>query len=327
MTDEADPDLETTYSVPIDEGKGAQRLDKALAEALPDLSRSRIKALILDGFVTSSDGQIANDPSKKVSGGQVLDVSVPMPVAAEPEPENIPLDVLFEDDDLIVIDKPAGLVVHPAAGNPKGTLVNALLYHCGDSLSGIGGVARPGIVHRLDKDTSGVMVAAKSDAAHRGLAEQFRDHSLERSYQALVWGVPEPREGEIETQIGRNPKNRKAMAVVPTGGKYALTRYQVLQIVGLSASLIECRLATGRTHQIRVHMTHLGYPIIGDPLYGGQRRRAKRLSDDQIQALKHWDRQALHANFIGFTHPISGGNHQYRSEIPKDFRYLLNKLQ
>lgn len=327
MTDDVDPDRETTYSVRLSEDKGRRRLDRALADALPDLSRSRVKALILGGAVSDASGFVLADPSKKVPGGVALEVLAPEPEAVVPEPENIPLDVLHEDDDVIVIDKPAGLVVHPAAGNPTGTLVNALLHRCGDGLSGIGAAARPGIVHRLDKDTSGVMVAAKSDLAHRGLSEQFRDHSLRRSYRALVWGVPEPREGEIESRIGRDPRNRKAMAVVPVGGKHALTRYRVIRTIGLSASLVECRLATGRTHQIRVHMTHIGHPIIGDPLYGGRRRRSKRLSNDQIVGLKDWNRQALHANFIGFTHPKSGGVLRFESALPSDINNLIDLLQ
>lgn len=327
MTKDPDPDLETTYTVQLGEGKGASRLDKALVAAMPDFSRSRLKALILDGAITDEQGKTYTDPSEKVPDGLSLTIVVPEPVMAMPEPEDIPLNVLFEDEHLIVIDKPAGLVVHPAAGNPKGTLVNALLHHCRGSLSGIGGVARPGIVHRLDKDTSGVMMAAKSDLAHRGLAEQFRDHSLDRSYQALVWGVPEPREGEIESQIGRSPKNRKAMAVVPTGGKYALTRFKVLKVVGLTASLVECRLATGRTHQIRVHMTHLGHPIIGDPVYGNRQRRARRLSEEAAKAIRAWPRQALHANMIGFTHPSTGEYHQYRSILPNDISELIATLQ
>ncbi len=237
------------------------------------------------------------------------------------------LDVVFEDAHLIVLDKPAGLVVHPAAGNPDGTLVNALLAHCGDSLKGVGGVGRPGIVHRLDKGTSGLMVAAKTDAAHEGLARQFAEHSLERAYRALVWGVPEPASGEIAGNIGRDPANRKRMAVVSRGGKPAVTRYEVVQRMGSLASELECRLATGRTHQIRVHLARIGHGVIGDPLYGGRRGSRPRVVPAELdRAVSRLGRQALHAIVIGFTHPITHERLRFDSPIPNDINVLMNIL-
>ncbi|MAO55390.1 MAG: RNA pseudouridine synthase, partial [Rhodospirillaceae bacterium] len=248
---------------------------------------------------------------------------------AEPEGQDIPLDVVYEDDDLIVIDKPAGLVVHPAAGNADGTLVNALLAHCKGSLSGIGGVERPGIVHRLDKDTSGLMVAAKTDAAHRGLAKQFEDHSIDRAYLAVVWGVPRPTEGEVEGNIGRDPKNRKKMAVVGEGrGKYAKTYYKVVERLGMRASLVECRLATGRTHQIRVHMASLGHPVVGDPLYAGRHGRqtgpSGALPEDVKKTLSDGKGQALHAYILGFNHPVTGERLQFESNKLNYINYLCD---
>jgi len=300
---------ETTYTVPVPENKAGVRLDKLLTEGADGLSRARIKALMEQNcvFVGDLDGANATDPSKKARAGEVYVICVPPAVAAEPEPQDIPLDVVYEDADVIVIDKPPGLVVHPAAGNADGTLVNALLAHCKGSLSGIGGVARPGIVHRLDKGTGGLMIAAKNDAAHEGLSRQFADHSLDRAYLALVWGVPMPPKGEIEGHIGRSPQNRKKMAVVERGGKYALTRYKVLKAYGDVAALVECRLATGRTHQIRVHMTSIGHPLIGDPVYGGGgRSRRSKLSSEARTLLDSLDHQALYAYELGFMHPGTG---------------------
>ena len=298
----------TTYTVRVPEDKARLRLDVFLAGALPALSRSRLKALILAGRVAAegTPGPVT-DPAAKTGAGRVYVVSVPAARPAVPLPQAIPLDVAYEDDDLIVIDKPAGLVVHPAAGHPDGTLVNALLAHCPESLSGIGGVTRPGIVHRLDKGTSGLMVVAKNDSAHRHLAGQLEERTLTRAYTALVWGIPKPREGEITGAIGRNPANRKKMAVVEKGGKPALTRYRVLKPAGAKASLVECRLATGRTHQIRVHMAARGYPVVGDPLYGGDSgRRLKNAPETVRQGLGALDHQALHSYLIEFTHPTSG---------------------
>ncbi len=323
-----DRDQEITYTVSVPQDKAGARLDKLLAESLPDLSRSRLKQLIEEGYVTLHGGETdpvtATDAARKVRGAEVFSVAVPAPVPAEPEPQDIPLDVVYEDEHLIVIDKPSGLVVHPAAGHADGTLVNALLAHCGASLSGIGGVSRPGIVHRLDKDTSGLMVVAKTDAAHRGLAAQFHDHDLERAYYAVVWGVPSPREGEITGNIGRSPANRKKMAVLGRGGKPALTRYRVLRSAGRDASLVRCDLATGRTHQIRVHMAHIGHPVVGDPLYGGGgRSRLKRLDEAAKAAVNRLDSQALHAFLIEFTHPISGKIVHFEAKLPREFNELM----
>lgn len=313
----------SVYTVPVPEDKAGMRLDRFLADAVPALSRTRLKALIEAGRVAGA----GSDPAYKVKAFQSFTVAVPAPEPATPRPEAIPLNVLYEDDDLIVIDKPAGLVVHPAPGHYDGTLVNALLAHCGGSLSGIGGVSRPGIVHRLDKDTSGVMVVAKNDAAHRHLSEQFAGRSLERAYYALVWGVPNPRRGEIEGNIGRNPVNRKKMAIVKRGGKPALTRYEVLKSYGTLASLVECRLATGRTHQVRVHMTALGHPVIGDPLYGGgAKNRLKGASETLKQMILSFNRQALHAHLLGFTHPKTLEKLRFNSILSNDINELCSEL-
>ena len=310
-------DIETTYTVEVPKNKAGVRLDKFLAEAVATLSRARIQALMAQGCVFLDD-VAAQNPSGKVKAGEIYKVQMPPVIAAEPEPQDIPLDVVFEDDDVIVIDKPPGLVVHPAAGNADGTLVNALLAHCGSSLSGIGGVARPGIVHRLDKGTGGLMIAAKNDAAHEALSRQFADHSMDRAYYALVWGVPMPTKGEIEGNIGRSPKNRKKMAVVERGGKYALTRYKVLKAFGSVAALVECRLATGRTHQIRVHMTSIGHPLIGDPVYGGGTRgKRSELSDTARAAIEALDHQALYAYELGFIHPRTHDKVFLKRDKPK----------
>lgn len=296
-------DNEPTYTVEVPQNKAGLRLDKFLAESVETLSRARIQALMAEGCVFNG-AQVAQNPSAKVKAGEVYAVRMPPVVAAEPEAQDIPLDVVFEDEDVIVIDKPPGLVVHPAAGNADGTLVNALLAHCKGSLSGIGGVARPGIVHRLDKGTGGLLIAAKNDAAHEGLSRQFADHSMDRAYYALVWGVPKPLSGAIEGNVGRNPHNRKKMAVVERGGKHALTRYKVLKVFGTAVSLVECRLATGRTHQIRVHMASIGHPVIGDPLYGGGGRALRAtLSPEARAVIDAMDHQALYAYELGFIHP------------------------
>ena len=315
----------TTYTVRVPQDKARLRLDRALADALPALSRTRLKALIEAGRVMR-DGRIAvTDPAAKVMGGDTFTVAVPAAMPAAPRPQAIPLAVVYEDDDLIVVDKPAGLVVHPAAGNPEGTLVNALLAHCGASLSGIGGVMRPGIVHRLDKGTSGLMVAAKNDTAHRALAAELAERKLERAYKALVWGVPKPRAGKIEGLIGRDRRQRKKMAVVKSGGKPALTRYRVLMPVGAAASLVECRLNTGRTHQIRVHMAAIGHPVVGDPVYGGRPgRRRKGQAAALPGGLNH---QALHAFLIGFEHPRSHRRLHFKSSLPFYFNELIDFLE
>ncbi len=318
---------EIVEAAAADENQG-ERLDRFLTAAAPHLSRSRVKALVEAGRV-SSGGRTITDPSYRVKQGESFHLSVPQAAPADPEPEAIPLTVIYEDNDLIVIDKPAGMVVHPAPGNAGGTLVNALLAHCGDSLSGIGGVRRPGIVHRIDKDTSGLVVAAKNDATHNGLAAQFKAHSIVRAYAALVWGVPRPGKGEIEGNIGRSQRDRKKMTVRRQGGKEALTRYAVEKRFDGAAALVECRLATGRTHQIRVHMAHLGHPLIGDPVYGGGLTAARRksLPGDVLEVLRNFERQALHARLLGFTHPGSGEALKFESDIPNDINYLITILE
>lgn len=313
----------------IDGAHDSDRLDKALAELLADtgLSRSRLRALIDQGHV-SAGGVTIDDASRRVKAGQEFNVHVPASAPALPVAQDIPLVIIHEDEDLLVIDKPAGMVVHPAAGNHDGTLVNALLHHCGDSLSGIGGVRRPGIVHRLDKDTSGLMVVAKNDRAHQALSAQFADRSLSRTYQAVVWAVPNPRAGEINANIGRHPSDRKRMAVLDRGGKVAITRYSTIRPLGLAAALIECKLLTGRTHQIRVHMTHAGYPLVGDPVYGRIRQgRTRGLSDGARQALEGFSRQALHAAAIEFIHPATGTKVRFETVLPDDFKGLIHALE
>lgn len=330
-------DLETDAGQPaISVGCEAapERLDRLLAGAAQGLSRTRIKALIEAGHATV-DGVVVEDPSAMVRPGQVARVDVPAPTPAEPQAEEIELAILYEDADLIVIDKPAGLVVHPAAGHETGTLVNALIAHCGASLSGIGGVRRPGIVHRLDKDTSGVMVVAKNDLAHQHLSAQFADHGrtgpLERAYTALAWGVPDRPRGTITTGIDRSTKNREKMAVVPEGrGRLAITHFEVMETFGREpiASLVECRLETGRTHQIRVHMAHLGHPILGDDVYGsGFRTKASKLPETASRALAALGRQALHARLLGFEHPVSGESLVFESPLPADLAALVLALK
>jgi 23S rRNA pseudouridine1911/1915/1917 synthase len=325
-----------THSVTVRESEQGQRLDRFLATALPELSRSRLRDLIRRGQVHGSAGTIM-EPDYRVKPADCFEIALPAPEPAGPEAEAIPLKVLYEDDALIVIDKPAGLVVHPAAGHWTGTLVNALIAHCGESLSGIGGVRRPGIVHRLDKDTSGVMVVAKTDAAHHGLAKQFADHGragggLERRYCALVWGAPRLAKGVIEANIGRHPASRVKMAVLTQAGKPALTTYRTLEVYGgkpdePAASLLECRLETGRTHQIRVHLAHIGHPVIGDAVYGmGYRSKTRALPDAVRFAILNMHRQALHAAFLGFHHPITRRPMQFESELPEDMRRAKNAL-
>ncbi len=306
-------DLHTVTAAEEDSG----RIDAYLAAQIDELSRSRIKALITSGAV-STDGETIVDPSAPVKPGQIYLVSVPEAAAAEPIGQDIPLDILYEDKDLVVINKTAGMVVHPAAGNHDGTLVNALIYHCGDSLSGIGGVKRPGIVHRLDKDTSGVMVVAKNDAAHAGLVAQFLERTMERAYQGLVWGLPQTMEGRIEGNIGRSPRNRKKMALLKHGGRFAATHYKVLRVVGTKACLVECRLETGRTHQIRVHMSSIGHSVVGDPLYGGRKNNP---------TLPSAPYQALHAYLLGFVHPTSGEKLRFEAPLTPYFNDLLAKLE
>lgn len=314
-----------------------QRLDRVLAELLPDISRSRIQALIRSGHVKGPDGTIG-DPGQRVKPAEAYRVALPPPEPAEPMGQAIPLAIVHEDKDLIVINKPAGLVVHPAAGHADGTLVNALIAHCGESLSGIGGVKRPGIVHRLDKETSGLLVVAKNDAAHQGLAEQFASHGadgrLERTYVALVWGVPSRRAGTIEARVGRSPANRTRMAVVKgEAGRHAVTHYEVIEVFSSCdgkplASLLKLRLETGRTHQIRVHLAHIGHPVMGDPLYGvGFKASAGRLEPAGREALEKLGRQALHAAEIGFEHPRHGRALRFASPVPDDMDLLIRALR
>ena len=322
-TDLTDDEPDFIEALVVDLGPAAvgTRLDKALATAAPELSRARIQALMAEGRITFA-GEAVTDGSAKAREGLYL-IAVPEPLPAEPQPEDIPLTVLFEDAHLIVVDKPAGMTVHPAPGNQTGTLVNALLHHCGDSLSGIGGVLRPGIVHRLDKDTSGVMVAAKSDAAHKGLSALFAAHDLERVYIALTRGRPRPPSGRIENQIGRSNADRKKMAVLKTSGRVAITDYRTETAFGPQerplAARVACRLHTGRTHQIRVHMASLGAPVLGDPVYGtGPPAPAVR---EAIKAAG-LDRQALHAAVLGFVHPVTGEALRFETSLPDDMAAL-----
>ncbi|MGD9617222.1 MAG: RluA family pseudouridine synthase [Alphaproteobacteria bacterium] len=307
------------------------RLDRALQRYLPELSRSRLKRLILDGRVESG-GRVLRDPATRANPGALVAVLLPEPEPAEPEAQPIALDIRFEDAHLIVIDKPAGMVVHPAPGNPEGTLVNALLAHCGPSLAGIGGVRRPGIVHRLDKDTSGLLVAAKTEAAHRALADDFAARRIERAYGAAVWGVPVPGSGEITGNIGRSAVNRKKMAVVAeTRGKPAVTRYRVERCFGGDgrdlAALLECRLLTGRTHQIRVHLAHIGHSVIGDPAYGARARGAVARLGPAGAEVAAFPRQALHARLLGFKHPATGEGLRFESALPADMARLISNLE
>ncbi len=334
------------------------RLDKWLADAGTGMSRSRLRVLIEEGRVTAN-GRPAGDASAKVLPGATYTIDLPAPVDAQPQPEDIPLDIVFEDKHLIVIDKPAGLVVHPAGGSERGTLVNALLFHCGAQLTGIGGVARPGIVHRLDKDTSGVMVAAKSEAAHTALTAMFAAHDIERAYLAVTRGAPRPLVGRIETNIARSPSDRKKMAVMKDkhfradhwsndnsreedetpSGKIAITNYRALETFGRldatgtqpAAALVECRLETGRTHQIRVHMAHIGAPVLGDQTYGKHRWLKAEGKGPAIEraaaTAKNFERQALHAAILGFEHPITKKPLRFERPPPADMAELIDALR
>ncbi len=297
------------------------RFDRALAAALPELSRERLKRLIAAGHVTSKRGLAARDAKARVNAGQFFSIDLPEPVAANAKPQDIALNIVYEDDYLIVVDKQAGLVVHPAAGNADGTLVNALLHHCAGKLSGIGGVARPGIVHRIDKGTSGLIVAAKTDKAHEGLARQFEAHSIDRVYKAIVSDLIKESEGTIETNLARSPHNRHKMAVVqPPRGKHAVTHYRRISALQ-EACLVECRLETGRTHQIRVHMAHIGHSLIGDPLYGRPKKGHRAVLEDM-----GFNRQALHAARLGFVHPATSNALTFESELPLDIQELFSAL-
>jgi 23S rRNA pseudouridine1911/1915/1917 synthase len=313
-----------TAEVAADEA--GDRLDRVLTAHFPELSRARLQALIAEGRLTFAGAVVADGKHKAKAGSYSL--FIPAPIDAVPIAQDIPLDILYEDAHLIVINKAAGMAVHPGAGIPDGTLVNALLYHCGDSLAGIGGVLRPGIVHRLDKDTSGVMVAAKSDAAHRGLSILFAKHDIDREYRTIVRGTPRKVEDTVTTRIGRSNSDRKKMAVLRgTGGREAVTHYEVQEIYGHSkpvASLIKCRLETGRTHQIRVHMAHIGCPCLGDPVYGSG------APSRDIQALLNdigFERQALHAAVLGFVHPVTGEKLRFKAGLPEDMQALVDILR
>jgi 23S rRNA pseudouridine1911/1915/1917 synthase len=323
--DAFDTDLGQTLQIVLGPDTAGERLDKALAAELADMSRARLQALIAEGALTR-DGQPLASASAKAAPG-LYRLRVPAPAAAEPEPQPLPLEILFEDAHLIVLNKAAGMAVHPGPGVPDGTLVNALLHHCAGSLSGVGGVARPGIVHRLDKDTSGVMVAAKSDAAHAGLSALFAAHDIERQYIALTRGAPDPAHGVIQTRIGRSPHDRKRMAVLRSGGREAITHYRTQQLFGPAAKplagRVACRLETGRTHQIRVHLASKGAPCLGDPVYGSGPPAA--IVREAIQAAG-LARQALHAAVLGFVHPVTGEALRFETVLPPDMAGLETRL-
>jgi 23S rRNA pseudouridine1911/1915/1917 synthase len=338
-SDEFDEQRGRRVEITIAPGDAGARLDRALQRQLPELSRTRLKQLMLAGAVADG-GKTLRDPAQRAIPGARVIVMVPEPDEPTPAAQPIALDIRFEDEHLIVLDKPAGMVVHPAPGNLDGTLVNALLAHCGPSLAGIGGVRRPGIVHRLDKDTSGLLVAAKTETAHRALSRDFAQRRIARAYSAFVWGVPAPAAGEIAGNIGRSTHNRKKMAVVADArGRPALTRYRVERRFGAdalgkaagTAALVECRLLTGRTHQIRVHLAHIGHPLIGDPAYGTRARRALSRfgphAGAAAAAIAGFPRQALHARLLGFTHPVTGAPLSFDSGLPADMAGLLSNLE
>lgn len=308
------------------------RLDKALADHCADLSRARVQNLIDASHVRVND-QICTQASRKLKGGEQIAMHVPAPVAATPKPEDIPLDITYEDEHLLVINKPAGLVVHPGAGNQDGTLVNALLHHCGTSLSGIGGVMRPGIVHRLDKDTSGLMAVAKNDKAHQGLSDQLQERSLSRTYLTLVTSVPIPPLGAIDKPIGRHTHNRLKMSIQLKTGRASKTHYKTVRNYNDAVSLVQCKLESGRTHQIRVHMEAIKHYVIGDPFYGAQPTLVKSLlgkggyEDETIAQILDFPRQALHAHEIGFIHPITEERLSFTAEPPQDFQNLIKLLE
>jgi 23S rRNA pseudouridine1911/1915/1917 synthase len=296
------------------------RLDRALAETVPTLSRERLKSLIKSGALENAAGPL-RDPASKVLGDEIFRLSIPEPRPAHNEAQDIPLVIAFEDEHLLVVDKPAGLVVHPAAGNFDGTLVNALLHHCGGTLSGIGGVARPGIVHRIDKDTSGLLAVAKTDVAHEGLAKQFAAHSIDRRYLAIVSGVPKAGQGTVDAALARSSSNRKKIAIVAEGrGKRAVTHWARKQLLR-DAALVECRLETGRTHQVRVHMASIGHPLVGDPVYG----RPAKAHRELLKGL-NFERQALHAAVLGFVHPVTKHRLSFYSGMPSDMQELFTAL-
>jgi 23S rRNA pseudouridine1911/1915/1917 synthase len=329
MMDTTEDDV---LSVTVTDDQAGQRLDKALSALCPDYSRTRLQALV-DGGAVCVNGVVLTDSKHKVKIGDAIDVVVPPAIDDTPVAQNIPLSIVYEDDDLLVIDKQAGLTVHPGAGQRDGTLVNALLHHCGDTLSGIGGVKRPGIVHRLDKDTSGLMVVAKHDRAHQGLSAQLSDRTLGRVYHAFVWRVPTPIKGTVDQPIGRHPTHRLKMAVRGRDGREARTHYLVAEPYGDAASCVECVLESGRTHQIRVHMTYLKHPLIGDPLYGIAAQETKslmaktRLTDKDKAFVTGFPRQALHAREIHFVHPVTDADMSFEAGLPDDLARLQKILQ
>lgn len=315
----------------IEEAYAGQRLDKVLDSLVSDISRSRLQALIKEGFVNVNETSCTQS-SRKLRAGDRIVLTVPLPAPSAPEPEDIPLDILYEDEDVIVVNKKAGMVVHPGAGNFSGTLVNALLHRCGESLSGIGGVVRPGIVHRLDKDTSGVMIAAKNDKAHQSLSAQLADRSLSRLYKALVFKEPVPRKGVIDRPIGRDSKNRLKMAVNNRNGRAARTHYTVKTEYRGACALVECALESGRTHQIRVHMASIKHPLVGDPLYGPQPTALRAMlkksgyGDEIVEKVLSFPRQALHAETLSFIHPVTQESMTCTAPMPDDFSTLLKRL-
>jgi 23S rRNA pseudouridine1911/1915/1917 synthase len=316
----------TSFQITLSPSHAGWRLDRALADSLPTLSRERLKVLTKSGALTRADGTAARDPATKVKGNETFTLSVPAPAPAHNEPQQIALGIVYEDEHLLVVDKPAGLVVHPAAGNRDGTMVNALLHHCGGSLSGIGGVARPGIVHRIDKDTSGLLVVAKHDLAHEGLARQFADHSIERRYLAIVSDVPRLLSGKIDAPLARSTHDRKKIDIVDDRdhergkGKRAVTHWKRLEVLS-GAALVECRLETGRTHQVRVHMASIGHPLVGDPVYGRTRSEHRALLKEL-----GFHRQALHAAHLGFIHPVTKRRLSFDSALPSDMQELFSAL-
>ncbi|MCP4395092.1 MAG: RluA family pseudouridine synthase [Alphaproteobacteria bacterium] len=303
------------------------RIDKFLSRELSDMSRSRLKALIEEGCVIYN-GEVTTAPSTKIKDGHEIKITIPEATPANPIAQDIPLDILYEDEHLIVVNKPVGMVVHPAPGSYDGTLVNALLHHCKDDLSGIGGVKRPGIVHRIDKDTSGILVSAKHDVAHNGLAEQFADHSIDRLYDAIIWGLPSPARGEINAPIGRDPKNRLKMAIAERGGKEAITHYKLLKTFAGCVSLVECSLETGRTHQIRVHFSSIGHHLVGDKIYEGNKKTftSRIESRESREVLRKFHRQALHAKHLGFIHPITKEKLSFTAPMPDDMAELIKNI-
>lgn len=316
------------FHLSVDIVDNGERLDRWLSQRLADFSRSRIKELIELGYIQEKSGAFKITPAFKIRPGQTFHIQIPAPVSAVPLPQILPLDIIYEDEDLLVINKQAGLTVHPAPGNPDQTLVNALLAHCGNSLSGIGGVKRPGIVHRLDKDTSGLMVVAKNDQTHQPLSQAFADRQIKREYLAVIWGIIHPIQGRIEGNIGRHPIHRKKMAVIRNGGKSAATNYKLIKPIRQIASLVKCRLETGRTHQIRVHLSHLGYPIVGDPLYSHLTAARKQLlTPSCLHYFHQFSRQALHAFSLGFIHPRTKQALYWERDLPTDMVTLINYLQ